>query len=246
MDSSFDEDVTPKRVPKKRAPAKRVSAADKVTVRAPRKTIATTASVPRKRAPRKTVASVADTVVAKAVSEQVDDDATRKAPTSFGAEQQATKIRRRQLMVVAVVLLTGIGASAAVGFSDKGLIDVQKTIESRNERIRTNTATALDTIVSSVEVPVQDTSADSKDKKIDGGLHGRGTGGSVPNTKAESAITASTTEVSASSTEAVTDNADGSADEVSDTDTQSSDVPAETARPEDAPPTEDSTPEPTI
>ena len=203
MESSSEEILTPKRAPRKRAPAKRVGIDGEIKPRAPRKT----ATTPRKRVARKKVEETEETVterITERVTEPVVSEKVRKAPTSFASEQQATKRFRKQMMVVAVVLITGIGTSAAVGFTDKGQIDVQKTIEDRNERIRNNTATEQDTIASKVEVPVQDTTAAAKENKADGGLIGRGTGGSVPKPRAELATpNASTTESMASSTEAV-------------------------------------------
>lgn len=109
-----------------------------------------------------------------------------------------------------VLLGIGIAASAGVGFLDKGQIDVQQTIEARNERIRNNQADERDMLVSQVEIPVQDTTAQGQ---VDGGLIGRGTGGKAPEPLAEVATTtatsselmASSTEQMASSTEPVTE-----------------------------------------
>lgn len=203
MESSYDEIQTPKRAPRKRAPAKRVSVDAETKSSTPSKTAAT--KTPRKRVVRKvTKEEVIDERVIERVSDPVVSEKVRKAPTVFASEQQAARRLKRQMIVVAVVLLTGVGSSAAVGFTDKGQIDVQKTIEERNERIRNNTATEKDTIVSRVEVPVQDTTAVAKENKADGGLIGRGTGGGVPKPKSQLPVAnASTTENIASSTETV-------------------------------------------
>lgn len=131
--------------------------------------------------------------------------AARKAPTPISDNKIAKKAANRRKLVVLVLLILGIGASAMVGFTDQGQIDVVKTIEDRNSRIRNNSADARDVITSNVEVPVQNTN-----KMPDGGLVGRGTGGLPPAVKAEdissstatSTEMASTTEEIASSTEA--------------------------------------------
>lgn len=122
--------------------------------------------------------------------------ADRKAPTSFASAKASRSLHKRRLKVVITVLIVGVGASAAVGLTDVGQIDVQKTIEARNERIRNNQADERDLMVSQVEVPVQNTNVG----KADGGLVGRGVG-TVP--ALPKAVPASTTATStATSTDA--------------------------------------------
>lgn len=128
----------------------------------------------------------------------------RKAPTPLAANKVAKRRRQRQLLVVAIVLASGVGASAAVGLTDAGTIDVQQTIEARNERIRNNQATENDLLKSTVEVPVQNTNVG----KPNGGLVGRGTGGLPPTPPPPATTTATSTEMIASSTEAIASSTD--------------------------------------
>jgi hypothetical protein len=124
--------------------------------------------------------------------------AERKAPTPISAEGIARKKANRRRVVVAGLVLLGIGSSAAVGFTDSGQIDVLKTIEERNQRIRTNTTDERDAFSSNVEVPVQTTNTSNKP---DGGLKGRGTGGTVPEVAPVATSTATSSEDMASSTD---------------------------------------------
>lgn len=111
--------------------------------------------------------------VAKA---RVADAVERKAPTPFAASKVVRHRKQKQMATVVGGLLFAVGVSAVVGLTDSGQIDVQKTIEARNDRIRSNTASEADVVVSTVEIPVQNTNA----RKADGGLIGRGTGGAAP------------------------------------------------------------------
>ncbi len=131
-----------------------------------------------------------------------DSSESRKAPTKFSGQKVAKKIKRKRMIVIASVLIIGVGASAAVGLTDSGQIDVQQTIEDRNERIRNNTQDETDTLNSTVEVPVQNTSS-----KPNGGLRGLGVGSApAPKPEPESEVstsTASSSDEVASSTEEV-------------------------------------------
>ncbi len=142
---------------------------------------------------------------------------SRKAPTPLAADLVAHTEKKRQFIIVMILLGIGIGASAGVGFLDKGQINVEQTIEARNERIRNNQADERDVLVSQVEVPVQDTALQGK---VDGGLVGRGTGGLAPEVEGVASSTATSTDMTASSTETMA---------------SSTEADAETARPEDAP-----------
>jgi hypothetical protein len=87
-------------------------------------------SVPQKTAPKRRVLNKEEGEVSELRSIK------RKAPTPIAAEK-ATRLKgRRQLIVVACILFTGISASAAVGYTDKGVIDVEETIAYRNEQMR--------------------------------------------------------------------------------------------------------------
>lgn len=116
---------------------------------------------------------VEESVVRSEVKEriQADVEEKRKAPTKIAETKVIALHKRKQIIVTCSVLLFGIFASAMIGFTDDGQIDVQKTIEERNERIRNNQANNDDLISGMVEVPVQNTSV-----KADGGLIGRGVG----------------------------------------------------------------------
>jgi hypothetical protein len=156
------------------------------------------------------VAPVSKKIEEKTPVEAVASTPSRKAPTSLTVDKEVHSEKRKQLITIMVLLGIGIAASAGVGFLDKGQIDVQQTIEARNERIRNNQADERDMLVSQVEIPVQDTTAQGQ---VDGGLIGRGTGGKAPEPLAEVATTTATsselmalsTEQMASSTEPVTE-----------------------------------------
>lgn len=191
------------RVPRERATRKRASRAAAARTTPEQKLTKNTDTVAKARSPENKAEKVKSRSVEGATA------GNRKAPTSLSAIRRRAQFRRKQFIITGVVLLVGVGASAAVGLTDQGQIDVQETIKARNERIRTNTADERDLINSTVEVPVQDTSAV---RKADGGLVGRGTGGAVPKPKPKlepvstttatsSLPTASSTDMTASSTE---------------------------------------------
>jgi hypothetical protein len=58
----------------------------------------------------------------------------RKAPTELSGPSAPVRKTRRHILVVVGLLLVGAGASAAVGLSDTGQIDVVAAIEERNKR----------------------------------------------------------------------------------------------------------------
>jgi hypothetical protein len=185
--------------------------------------------VPKKRVSRRVVATprVARRVVSSRTAdtpriaaeeerqvEPVAPTENRKAPTPLSAEGALRLQKRKQRIIVLILLCIGLGSSAAIGFLDQGQIDVEKTIEARNERIRNNQANEQDTLVSTIEVPVQDTNTQGKP---DGGLIGRGTGGRAPVPEVSASSTATSTDQTASSTEAVassTDEGTAAAEEV--------------------------------
>jgi hypothetical protein len=175
--------------------------------RAPRKRVAKTAAKnvapkPRKTGARKTTTRRAPTVV-KAESGPAGSDAiqstTRKAPTVFASEKNKQKQRQKQFIIIGMILFVGVGASAAVGYTDKGQISVAQVIEERNQRVRAGNADGRDGQTSRIEVPVQNTN-----KAANGGLVGLGTGGTKPKPPVDtSTTTATSTDAIASSTEAV-------------------------------------------
>ena len=185
-------------VPEKRPVRRRAISASDTT--APRRIVSSA----------RRVAPVSKKIEEKKPVEAVASTPSRKAPTSLTVDKEVHSEKRKQLITIMVLLGIGIAASAGVGFLDKGQIDVQQTIEARNERIRNNQADERDMLVSQVEIPVQDTTAQGQ---IDGGLIGRGTGGKVPEplpevattTATSSELMASSTEQMASSTEQVTE-----------------------------------------
>ena len=164
----------------KRAPRKRVVLADPDAVRTPRK------RAPRKVAPKSSTQEEEIVSQPKVVSE-------RRAPTTIATEFSQQKAKRKQLIIVGVLMVVGIGSSAAVGLSDSGKIDVNATIESRNNQLNPDGSQP-------VLVPVQNTS-----READGGLVGLGDQAAPvvesASTSASSAdATASSTEQTASST----------------------------------------------
>lgn len=131
---------------KKRAPAKRA-----------RSTSVSEAEKP-KRAPRK-----------KVVTEAPSEIPSRKAPTPLAKTRTKKQTTRKQIGIIVILLLLGIGGSAAVGLSDKGQIDVGKTIADRNTQ-------AIGDNPNAIMVPVQSTT-----QEPDGGLIGLGIGDAEQN-----------------------------------------------------------------
>ena len=191
MDSSSEEDLTPKRAPRRRVSSN--------APRAPRK-------IAEKTAPRKRVISriVTDRDGLQKSEERISPISDRKAPTPLAEGQAVQQRRKKQTIVIVLTVVLGIGISALVGYTDNGQIDVQKTIEDRNERIRTNNPNEHDVMTSTLEVPVQNT---NNAGKADGGFIGQGAPASTPqpvvasSTATSSDQTASSTETVASSTE---------------------------------------------
>lgn len=184
---------------RKRAPA-RSGSVDGVK-RAPVRRTRTEAigKTPTKRPARRIVAPevVAEEVETSRVSA---GEVRRKAPTPMAGEQAVRREQKRQMTVVGAVMFLGIGASVALGLYDKGQIDVNQTIEERNERVRTNTTDERDVSTVLVEVPVVNS---ENAGKADGGLVGLGEASSpVPTPPPVASTTASTTDQTASSTDA--------------------------------------------
>lgn len=164
---------------------------------------------PRQRASRSSIRASRETTTRKVVSrrpapkpvEKVERVAPpeRKAPTPIASTKASRMKRRKQLITAFVVLVIGIGISAVVGFTDKGQIDVQKTIQERNERIRTNTTDERDANTQLIEVPVQNTNIKPKEGLVGAGKAKAPAPAPVP--VVTSSTTASTTDTVASTTE---------------------------------------------
>ena len=176
-DETFEELEKPKRVSRKRVP-KVVEEDSIVTL------------VPQKRPTRNKMSVEGVGEKAKTSSQtktQKVASTDRKAPTPIAATKESTKTLRRQTMVFGVLILIGVSASAIVGFTDKGPINVEKTIAERNDRISRGE-------IQGEVVPVQNTP-----QVPNGGMVGLGTGGSE-NVASSTATTASTTSPSNAST----------------------------------------------
>jgi hypothetical protein len=138
------EDQVEVKTPRKRAASKKSAApktaADKTV---PKKTVV-------KKAPRKAAAKkktpAKKTVNKKTLVEETEETEVtevavaikkRKAPTVFLSEATKKRAVKTQVIVVGVLLIMGVGASAAVGFndSDAGQIDVEETIRVQNARM---------------------------------------------------------------------------------------------------------------
>jgi hypothetical protein len=163
----------PKRAPRKRAA--KVVLSDSAASAAVK-------SAPRKRVSKKETDT--ESSVARSPRESV-----RKAPTPIAAERAKTRRGRKNVTVVAILLLLGVGSSAAVGFTDKGKIDVAQTIAKRNEEARAAGKPEI-------TIPVQTT------LEPNGGLLGVGDDTAAQPAQASTTpATASSTESTASSTE---------------------------------------------
>ncbi len=174
---STEEQEKPKRAPRKRA--------DSTTPRAPRK--------------RVTKKAVTVDSEGESLQNEVSETKTpiRKAPTPIAAVKAESRATRQQIIVVSLLVIVGIGASAAVGLTDSGAIDVNKTIEERNQRILNNTTDGRDEGTSrDIVVPVQ------TQTRADGGLRGLGVGAQPPVAPPAATSTATTSDTTASSTDA--------------------------------------------
>lgn len=195
MSSTLDSEVKPKRTRRGSAVKDNgdaVNTTKKPRQKAVRKTVTKKATVRQE-----SKKAVKDEYSAE-IEAEFKADSGRKAPTSIAAQEVERKQKKKQLIIVGVVLFIGIGASAGVGLTDQGQINVNQTIEARNERVRTNKLDERDVNTSQLEVPVQNTNT----KKADGGLIGLGTGGNTPKPAAE-IVAATTTAENASSTEEI-------------------------------------------
>lgn len=158
--------------------------------RRPRKRVATesvelpadSTTVVKKRVPRKTTPKIAPLVQEPAAV----NAPVRKAPTPLAEQKAAIKSTRRQAIVVALLIMVGVGASAAIGFTDKGSINVEQTIAQRNEQITRGE-------IQGEVIPVQNTP-----QLADGGLIGLGLNGPDTNGGHNASSTATTTPAASS------------------------------------------------
>lgn len=149
-----------------------------------------------KRAPRKRASSVStsasegprQTRRKTSQDEVLSETVKRKAPTTLSPTRTTKSPVRKHAIVIGLLLIVGVGGSAAIGFTDPGQIDVVKAITERNEQAKNGDTP------NPIMVPVQSTT-----QEPDGGLVGLGIGG--PET--QPATTSSSTEVTASSSEPV-------------------------------------------
>ncbi len=123
-----------------------------------------------------------------ASTETVAEVSKRKAPTTLSQKEKTKSTARKHAVVIALLLIVGVGGSAAIGFTDPGQIDVVKAITERNEQAKNGDTP------NPIMVPVQSTT-----QEPDGGLVGLGIGGP----EAQPATTSSSTETIASSSEPV-------------------------------------------
>lgn len=175
----------PKRTPRKRV-AKVIS--DDAPKKAPVKRVA------KRVAPKKKVARVKEEIEPETPpkrSSRVESTPKRKAPTPIADTVASKKKSRKQLIIIATMIVIGVGASAAVGFTDKGQIDVESTIAWRNEQAR---SAGRETEV----IPVQ-----NSPQLPDGGLIGMGIGGPIDGSASSTPPAPETASSTASSTEPV-------------------------------------------
>jgi len=194
--STSPEEEKVKKAPRKRAASTRSTVAKKST---PRKT--TTRKTPAKKTPRKATTRKAPEEKIKDDVAPVEDDVSveepetdttpmRKAPTKFAKAKATHKTKRNHYVVIGLLILLGVGSSAAVGFSDSeaGQINVAQTIQERNERM----ANLVDVTGPTVVVP-------TPSQVPDGGLIGLRPADPAANTDNQPA-TASTTATSSDAT----------------------------------------------
>jgi len=192
MSGSSEEEVPKKRASRKRA----VSSMAEGEMRAPRRRVA-----------RRSAPAPKEVVEVEIPRETAPEprEIRRKAPTELKQRSASNNKRRNQLIVTFGILIVGVGASAVVGFTDRGVIDVNKVVEERNERIRAGGGNA-DTGTEIISVQNQD-----KAREADGGLRPADPSTieppPAPIASTTATSTATSTDANASSTEMVGDEA---------------------------------------
>jgi len=232
-----EEESLKKAVPKKRAPRKRVTT--RAPVPEPKEE-----TVVRSRTPRRQSTSAARTTRSKEPEAKTvpSERPTRKSPTPLSDEATFARQLKRQRIILASIIFVGVTASAGVGFTDEGAVDIEARIEARNERIRNNTPTEQD-LMGGVEPITTATANSARPVEADGGMTGRGTGGRTQQRPVSTEVKTATTTVdvvsdqatsTASTTEEVapivTDVADEAVSDpltqdISDTDNQLEELP---------------------
>jgi len=124
--------------------------------------------------------------------------ASRKAPTRFASEARRLKDKRVQLGVVAALLVIGIGASAVVGFSDQGQIDVELTIQEREQRMAN--LVDVDGPVTTGPAPEESESTESVQRLNPALMQGIKPGSSNPPPRATPATTTATSSATSTAT----------------------------------------------
>ncbi len=146
VSATTEDETVVKKTTRRRAAPKKKATVTKTDVKktAPKKPVTKkTASPKKKTAPKKAVVT----------EEHLEDSATdvvevtdmamaaatkkRKAPTVFANETAKKRAVKTQIIVVSVLLIMGVGASAAVGFNDSsaGQINVEETIRVQNAKM---------------------------------------------------------------------------------------------------------------
>jgi hypothetical protein len=139
-------------------------------------------------APRKTAVRKTAEVASKSPAAPI-----RKAPARVSATPSPRKRGSKKIVVAGIILLVIVGASVAIGFTDKGPIDVTSVIATRKQNATGEEQRALES------VPVQQ----GQSGVVNGGLVG--TGAPSPLVPMDPAPhTASSTDSTATSTEGVT------------------------------------------
>lgn len=164
-DETSEEKIKPERALSKRTSAKSTVATADGSSGAPRKRASRTRAI-RKPTEKKVVAKIPkkeelpDNIIEKKETPAI----ARKAPTPISAELKEKRAAKKRFIIASLIILVGVGGSAGIGYTDKGGIDVNQTIDARNEKIRQSGSNEL-------ILPVQNTS-----QEPDGGLIGRGIG----------------------------------------------------------------------
>ena len=200
MAHSAEEKETTRRTPRKRATRK--SVAEKKTAQKSVRKVAPKKKLVEAPAPERREPEVSET--------------ERKAPTTVSTAKVRKKQLQQRAIVVGVLIVIGVGASAVVGLTDAGQINVSQVIKERNERIKNNTATESDLAGGGgiVSVPVQQKLAFNPTEVGLGDVEPPAPEPTeiASSTSSTTAATATSTEaVSASSTEAVEETVEESA-----------------------------------
>ena len=126
---------------------------------------------PRKRVVRRTVS--ADTTSSGVTKREPVVEAQRKAPSRISVNKKPKKSYKK-VMIVVGILLIGFAASAYIGNSDSGQINIASVIDERNKQIASgNAASENSPSGSTATIPVQSTAPPTVPN---GGLRGRGVG----------------------------------------------------------------------